>query len=149
MALSAHTRLRSSRSRIANRRARSAYGSSWSTCPPPRIDAHGGTESQPILPTQENSGRALRLEKKSGGSVSSVAVSPDGSSLISGSEPPINFVPGNRETMLKMLDAVSGALLYEVLEQNTPIWSIAVSPVGSRIASGGKDHKVRIWDSAT
>src|SRR5262249_7850488 len=28
--------------------------------PSPRIDAHGGTESQAILPTQENSGRALR-----------------------------------------------------------------------------------------
>ena len=27
--------------------------------PSPRIDAHGGTESQAILPTQENSGRAL------------------------------------------------------------------------------------------
>src|SRR5262245_46645750 len=29
---------------------------------PGRIDAHGGTESQPIPPTQENSGRALSLQ---------------------------------------------------------------------------------------
>src|SRR5262249_35704068 len=32
--------------------------------PSSRIDAHGGTESQAILPTQENSGRALRCLHK-------------------------------------------------------------------------------------
>src|SRR5262249_33430054 len=32
--------------------------------PSSRIDAHGGTESQAILPTQENSGRALSLRRR-------------------------------------------------------------------------------------
>ena len=41
--------------------------------PPGRIDAHGDTESQPILSTQENSGRAL---SKSGLSESSRLTAP-------------------------------------------------------------------------
>src|SRR5215470_18119558 len=48
--------------------------------PSPRIDAHGGTESQPILMTQENSGRALSIDDdgyfSQGGLLFAIATAP-------------------------------------------------------------------------
>ena len=84
------------------------------------------------LPPQES----LRLQHGSG--VYSVAFSPDGSRLATGS------VDGRAW----IWDADTGHELTSLRHGNW-VWSVAFSPDGTRLATGGQDGRARIWDADT
>ena len=70
-------------------------------------------------------------------SVRSVAYSPDGMRIISGSD----------DQTIRIWDAHSGKL-ENILEGHTSsVLSIAYSPDGIRIISGSKDRTIRLWDA--
>ncbi|CAG8976165.1 hypothetical protein HYALB_00010035 [Hymenoscyphus albidus] len=73
--------------------------------------------------------------------VSSVAFSPDGKQIVSGS--------GDRT--VRRWDAATGQQLLPALEGHTDwvITSVAFSPDGKQIVSGSWDRTVRRWDAAT
>ncbi|KAG8792126.1 hypothetical protein FRC16_000151, partial [Serendipita sp. 398] len=74
------------------------------------------------------------------GVVSSVACSPDGRRIISGS----------LDNTLRMWDAETGATVGEPLEGHTSwINSVAYSPDGRHIISGSRDWTIRMWDAET
>ncbi|KAK4140202.1 putative HET containing-domain vegetative incompatibility protein [Dichotomopilus funicola] len=71
------------------------------------------------------------------GWVQSVAFSPDGSRIASGS---------NDQT-IRIWDAKSGKEVRKLEGHSDRVRSVAFSPDGSRIASGSDDQTIRIWDA--
>ncbi|KAF9225142.1 hypothetical protein BS17DRAFT_580275 [Gyrodon lividus] len=85
-----------------------------------------------------------------GGSVTSLAYTTDGSKIISGSD----------DRTIRIWDAHKGTLLYRpqadlqpspliLRGHNSDIYSLAVSPSGTLLASASKDTSVRLWDLPT
>ena len=71
--------------------------------------------------------------------MSSVAFSPDGTRIVSGSA----------DKTVRVWDAATGQPIGQPLTGHTDaVSSVAFSPDGDRIASGSDDNTVRLWDAA-
>jgi len=74
------------------------------------------------------------------GSITDVAVSPDGSKIVSGSE----------DKTVRIWDVTTGAQVGEALQGHTDIvTSVVFSPDSSKVVSGSDDKTLRIWDVNT
>jgi len=72
--------------------------------------------------------------------VMSVAVSPDGAAIVSGSA----------DNSVRIWDAQTGAeMLSPLLGHTDLVWSVAISFDGRLVASGSEDYTVRLWDLLT
>ena len=81
---------------------------------------------------------ALTL-KGHAGRVKSVAFSPDGQRLASGSD----------DNTCKIWDSATGKELFDLKGHAGWVYSVAFSPDGQRLASGSRGQTVKIWDIAT
>ena len=75
------------------------------------------------------------------GAITSVAYSPDGTRIASGS--------GLGDSSIQLWDTQTGASIGNPLQTQSYVTSVAYSPDGNHIASGSWDRTVRIWDVAT
>jgi eukaryotic-like serine/threonine-protein kinase len=73
------------------------------------------------------------------GGVLSVAFSPDGKRIVSGSG----------DKTLKVWDAKTTREILALKGHTDFVWSVAYSPDGKRIASGSSDKTVKVWDAAS
>ncbi|KAL0958647.1 hypothetical protein HGRIS_013983 [Hohenbuehelia grisea] len=97
----------------------------------PTTVIHG---SERIWPTTET------LVIGSQGWVSSVAFSPDGAQIVSGSG----------DKTIRIWDAATGQQVSDALTgHKRSVSSVAFSPDGAQIVSGSGDNTIRIWDAAT
>ncbi len=69
----------------------------------------------------------------------SVALSPDGRTLASGSS----------DHTVKVWDLQTGELRYTLSGHSDPVNAIAISPSGQTAASGGEDQTIKLWDLQT
>jgi WD40 repeat protein len=82
-------------------------------------------------------GRPLMTLAGHTSTVHAVLFTPDGRSLISGGE--------DQEEGVKIWDIRSGSAVGSLCHGG-PVYSLALSRDGTRLASGGKDNVVRLWD---
>lgn len=71
--------------------------------------------------------------------VSSIAFSPDGKTIASGSY----------DKTVRVWDVTTGEVMAKIQGHSERVYSIAFSPDGKTIASGAWDGTVRVWDVAT
>ena len=71
--------------------------------------------------------------------VTSVAFSPDGKRIVSGSG----------DQTLKVWDAASGQETLTLAGHTERVTSVAFSPDGERIVSGSGDNTLRLWDATS
>ncbi|WP_414581625.1 CHAT domain-containing protein, partial [Scytonema sp. PCC 10023] len=79
-----------------------------------------------------------RLQGHSSG-VSSVAFSPDGKTLASGSD----------DNTIKLWDVATGKISQTLTRHSSGVSSVAFSPDGKTLASGSDDNTIKLWDVAT
>jgi hypothetical protein len=77
-----------------------------------------------------------RLFEGHGSAVASVAVTPDGKTLVS---------VGNDKTV-RLWDASTGKLLKTLEGHDDWVGSVVVTPDGTRAVTAGGDHVIRVWD---
>ena len=69
--------------------------------------------------------------------VVSLAFSPDGKRLATGSE----------DARITLLDPVSGKMIHSSIGHASDVLALAFSPDGKRLASASHDRTVKIWDA--
>ncbi|KAI8608761.1 hypothetical protein BC830DRAFT_1233804 [Chytriomyces sp. MP71] len=70
-------------------------------------------------------------------SVESVAVSPEGKWIVSGS----------KDGSVKVWDALTAQLQHTLIGHSEPVFSVALSPDGKWIVSGSMDQSIKVWDA--
>ena len=84
-------------------------------------------------------GKEIRRCQGHQGGVSSVAYSPDGKTLASGSA----------DKTMRLWDVATGKEIRRFQGHQGAVLSVAYSPDGKTLASGSDDQTVRLWDVAT
>ncbi|KAK4461139.1 HET-R [Cladorrhinum samala] len=102
-----------------------------------RTDQPDWISTKPVVEADWNA--CLQTLEGHGNTVRSVAFSPDGQRLASGSD----------DNTVKIWDPASGQCLQTLEDHNGPVESVAFSPDGQRLASGSEDNTVKIWDPAS
>ena len=91
-----------------------------------------------------DAGQQVNAFDARGGDVNSVAFSPDGQKVVSGTG-----AVGSGASTVRVWDAASGELLAELVGHTAAVQSVAFSPNGDRIVSGGVDGTTRVWDAVS
>jgi WD40 repeat protein len=91
-----------------------------------------------IYMLDERTWESLGILRGSASNVLSIAFSPDGSRLVSGSA----------DGVLRIWDVAAREEITSMSGHSGSVFAAVFSPDGSRIASAGRDRVVRIWDAA-
>lgn len=124
------------RSAPASRAERTEAVVSLTSSPDRRLLAAGTLTGQVRL-LEAATGRQLRELSTVKGSVRALAFSPDGKVLAVGNERDVS-----------LWSVPDGVLLGRLVGHTGKLWALAIDSTGTRLASGGADKVVRLWDLA-
>ena len=102
-------------------------------------DCHRQWGSNTAKVWEAASGKELLTLKGHNRWISSVAFSPDGQRIVTGSE----------DQTAKVWDAASGKELLTLKGHSVGILSVAFSPDGQRIVTGSDDQTAKVWEAAS
>lgn len=71
--------------------------------------------------------------------ISSLAITPDNKTLVSGS----------CDGTVKIWNLTTGELLHNLTDHSSEVWSVAITPNGETLVSGSQDSTVKIWNLQT
>jgi WD40 repeat protein len=94
-------------------------------------------EAQSMLAAAINDQRELAIFDSGGGTVSSMAITPDGARIITASG----------DNTAHVLSASTGAQLLQLKGHAGPVRAVAVTPDGAHMITGSDDGTARIWDA--
>ena len=97
-----------------------------------------GSKDMTVRLSDMESGRELWHSERQGASVESVAFSPNGRVLASGSH-----------STVQLWDGETGAHIRSLKGHTTFVYAVAFSPDGRSVASGSYDRTARVWDTET
>ncbi|KAG5716403.1 hypothetical protein E4T56_gene2461 [Termitomyces sp. T112] len=104
----------------------------------PRIGLTSNDQKKQMKQLLDSSLRLIsKINKK--GEVMSVAFSPDGTHIVSGSE----------DKTICVYDSSTGAEVLQLTGHTSSVSSVAYSPDGTHIVSGSEDKTICVWDSST
>jgi DNA-binding beta-propeller fold protein YncE len=101
------------------------------------VDSKG--YSSGVVARQWNVSSVVRRFTGHEGAVSSVAVTPDGKYIVSGSW----------DNTVRVWELATGKEVRRFTGHESSVWSVAVTPDGKYVVSGSRDKTVRLWDLAT
>lgn len=123
----------------------------WTAMSPDGSQLVSFGNSAPIVLWNAQTGEKLRIFDGHSETVTAVAFSPDGKNIVSAGAD-IQELEGTRLTdqyTLKLWDVATGKLLRTYSGHADHILSVAFSPDGKQLLSGGRDGNLRLWDVAT
>jgi WD40 repeat protein len=94
-------------------------------------------------------GKELRAFQGHEAFVESVAFSPDGARVLTGSGPNEGLRAKSKNNTARLWDAATGKEIRAFKGHEHWVTSVAFSPDGGRALTGSKDGTVRLWDAAT
>jgi len=109
----------------------------WDTASGQKIRTFKGP--QPPAGSHDEATRSSEIE------VTSVAFSPDGRSVLTGSGGVLN----NSDFTARLWDAATGQQIRAFKAHTAPILAVAFSADGRFVLTGGEDKTARLWDAAT
>lgn len=80
------------------------------------------------------------------GPINAVALSPDGKLLATGSHARCRFTDDGPDYCVQLWDVDAGTEIRRFYAHYNPIYSVAFSHDGNRLASGSSDYTARLWD---
>ena len=86
-----------------------------------------------------SSWRSLVMTFRHEGSVNTVAVSADGTKVVTGSD----------DNTARVWDTSTGEALTPALSHESLVWSVALSADGTKVVTGSWDNTARVWDTST
>jgi WD40 repeat protein len=95
--------------------------------------------AQTLLTRAINDLRELHLLVGHTGPVRSVALTPDGTRIVTGSS----------DKTARVWNAGTGEELFQLRGHTGAIWSVALTPDGTRIVTGSDDNTARVWNAGT
>ena len=106
---------------------------------PAHVQQQQTSKPEPLVPPEDFTWQCIRTLTGHKNSVSSVAISPDGQTLASGSA----------DSTIKLWNLKTGALLHTLTGHKYSVVSVAISPDGLTLASGSYDKTIKLWNLKT
>ena len=94
---------------------------------------------EPLVTPEDFSWQCIRTLTGHENPVHSVAISPDGQTLASGSD----------NQTIKLWNLKTGDLLHTLTEHTDWVWSVVISPDGQTLVSGSYDNTIKLWNLKT